>query len=104
MWAPRLPSVAPVSFFSRENSSPGAAAGSAFNAAMICSRSGWWMTSSSSAITLVPPHPEPAQDESAAIDGGHPQQETESADEEIADQRQHGDAKADSDKGMAEPE
>lgn len=47
--APRLPSVASVSLFRRANSSP-AVAGNAFSAAMIFSRSGWWMMSSSSAI------------------------------------------------------
>ena len=42
IWAPRLPSVAPVSFLRRTNSSPWPS-GSAFSAAMIFSRSGWWM-------------------------------------------------------------
>src|SRR5216684_6171948 len=102
MWAPRLPSVAPVSFFSRENSRP-AVAGSAFSAAMIFSRSGWWMMSSSSAIALAPAHPEPAEDEPAAIDESHPQGKR-LADVEVADQRQHGDTGANRDKGVADPE
>src|SRR5712664_387908 len=102
MWAPRLPSVAPVSFFSRENSSP-AVAGSAFSAAMIFSRSGWWMMSSSSAMALAPAHPQPAEDEPAAVDECHPQVKR-GADEEIADQRQHGDSATNRDKGVADPE
>src|SRR4051794_11579226 len=101
MWAPRLPSVAPVSFLSRENSSP-EPAGSAFSAAMIRSRSGWWMISSSSAMS-APPHPEAAEHQPAAVDKGHPQLEP-VADQEIADQRQRADAKTDHDKGVSEPE
>src|SRR6266481_3099730 len=62
------------------------------------------MMSSSSAIELAPAHPEAAEKEPAAIDGGHPQQKRSAGDKEIADQRQHGDAKADRDKGTAEPQ
>src|ERR1700722_9794885 len=51
------------------------------------------MMSSSSAIVSTPPHPEAADDEAAAIDEGHPQIEL--ADQEIADQRQRDNAKAD---------
>src|SRR5437879_6795613 len=101
MWAPRLRSVAPVSFFSRENSRP-AVAGSTFSAAMIFSRSGWWMMSSNSAIALAPAHPEPAKDEPTAIDYCHPRLEP-VADEEIPDQRQRGDADTDHDKGITDP-
>src|SRR5216684_5217484 len=102
MWAPRLPSVAPVSFFSRENSRP-AVAGSAFSAAMIFSRSGWWMMSSSSAIALAPAHPETAEDEPAAVDECHPQVER-VTDVEIADQGQRDDTKADHNEGIANPQ
>src|SRR5258708_3618968 len=102
MWAPRLPSVAPVSFFSRENSRP-AVAGSAFSAAMIFSRSGWWMMSSGSALPLAAAHPGPAEDEPAAIDESHPQRKC-LAEVEVADQRQHGDTDANRDKGVADPE
>src|SRR5579862_9298585 len=101
MCAPRLPSVAPVSFFRRENSSP-VPDGNAFSAAMILSRSGWWMMSSSSAISN-PAHPEAAQDQPAAVDGGHPQQKRAAGDEEIANQRQDGDTEPDGNKGAAEP-
>src|SRR6202790_4233513 len=102
MWAPRLPSVAPVSFFSRENSSP-TAAGSAFSAAMIRSRSGWWMMSSSSAIALAPAHPEAADDQPAAIDHRHPQIDP-TPEKEIAYQRQRRDAEPDRDKGETDPQ
>src|ERR1700676_4975279 len=102
IWAPRLPSVAPVSFFSRENSSP-TAAGSAFSAAMIRSRSGWWMMSSSLAIALAPAHPEAPDDHPAAIDHRHPQIEP-TADKEIAYQRQRRDAEPDRDKGETDPQ
>src|SRR5260370_32318566 len=102
MWAPRLPSVAPVSFFSRENPRP-AVAGSAFSAAMIFSRSGWWMMSSSSAIALAPAHPEAAEDHPPAIDESHPQGKR-LADVEVANQRQHGDTDANRDKCVADPE
>src|SRR3954447_19663122 len=61
------------------------------------------MMSSSSAIALAPAHPEAAQDQSAAVDKGHPQIEP-VAGEEIADQRQHGDAEADRDKGISGPQ
>src|SRR5665213_789301 len=70
---------------------------------MLFSRNGWWMMSSSSAIRSAPAHPEAAQNEPAAIDEGHPQRER-FADEEIANQRQYGDAKADRDKRVAEPQ
>jgi hypothetical protein len=59
--------------------------------------------SSSSAIRSDPAHPQPAQNEPAAIDEGHPQRDR-FADEEIADQRQRGNAKADRDKRVAEPQ
>src|SRR6476646_2179473 len=61
------------------------------------------MTSSSSAMASGPPHPEAAEDQSAAIDEGHPEIEA-AAGVEIADrcQRRHG--KADHDEGIAEPE
>src|ERR1700724_3896530 len=62
------------------------------------------MMSSSSAMELAPAHPEAAQDQPAAIDGRHPQQKRSAGDEEIADQRQHGDAEADRNKGTTEPQ
>src|ERR1700722_5165039 len=62
------------------------------------------MMSSSSAIGLDPAHPEAAEDQPAAIDGGHPQKKGGAFDEEITDQRQHDDAKTDDDEGAAEPE
>src|SRR5436190_18985191 len=102
MWAPRLPSVAAVSFFSFANSRP-APDGSAFSAAMIRRRSGWWMMSSSSAIALVPAHPQAAEHQPAAIDERHPRVEP-VAEPEIADQRQRADGKAEGDKGVPEPE
>src|ERR1700761_5644560 len=61
------------------------------------------MTSSSSAIALVPAHPETAQNEAAAIDQRHPRLEP-GAQPEIADQSQDGDAGADHDKSPAEPQ
>src|SRR5450432_2874301 len=61
------------------------------------------MMSSSSAIALIPAHPEPAEDQPAAIDEGNPQRER-PADEEIADQRKRRDAEADRDEGIAEPQ
>src|SRR4051794_31916176 len=102
MWAPRLPSVAPVSFLSFENSSP-FAVGSALSAAMIRKRSGWWMMSSNPAIGSVPAHPEAAQDETTAVDHRHPQFES-TGNEEITDQRQCGDAEANGHEGRAEPD
>src|SRR5258705_13060665 len=102
MWAPRLPSVAPVSFFSFENSSP-VPAGSAFSAAMIRNLRGWWMMSSSSAMALAPAHPQAAEHQPAAIDERHPEVEP-VADPEIAHQRERADGKADRDKGMSNPE
>src|ERR1700739_1945081 len=62
------------------------------------------MTSSSSAIASIPAHPETAHDQSAAIGDRHPQHEGIADNEEIADQRQHGNAKADGDEGAAEPQ
>src|SRR5271169_1324737 len=62
------------------------------------------MMSSSSAIALVPAHPETTENEPAAVDHRHPHQETETGNEEIADQRQRGDAKADRDKSITEPQ
>src|SRR5260370_42158001 len=102
MWALRLPSVAPVSFLSFENSSP-VLTGMAFSAAMIRRRSGWWMTSSSSAIASVPPHPEPAEHEPAAVDHRHPQQEG-WPDVVVADQRQGGRADPGHDECVTEPQ
>src|SRR6267154_2166602 len=102
IWAPRLPSVAPVSFFSFENSNP-MPAGSAFSAAMIRSRNGWWMMSSSSAIALAPAHPQAAEHQPATIDKGHPQVEP-VADPKIAHQRERAGGKTDGDKGMPDPE
>src|ERR1700680_3335646 len=61
------------------------------------------MMSSSSAIGSVPTHPETAQDQSAAVDEGHPERECR-ADEEVADQRQRSDGKPDRDKSIAEPQ
>src|SRR6202048_3669220 len=102
MWAPRLPSVAPVSFFSRENSNP-AVAGSAFSAAMIFSRSGWRMMSSSSAIGQFRRIQSPPRMSPPTLTKAHPQRER-LADVEIADQRQHGDTGTNRDKGVADPE
>src|SRR5579871_103933 len=62
------------------------------------------MMSSSSATALVPPHPETAEHQPAAVDDRHPQQEGAAEHIEIADQGQHGDGKPDSDKGAAEPQ
>src|SRR5262249_8350603 len=62
------------------------------------------MTSSSSAISLAPPHPEPAEDQPAAIRRSHPQQEGNAGDEEVADQRQGDDAKADGEESTPEPQ
>src|SRR3954453_17474554 len=61
------------------------------------------MISSSSAIALAPAHPETTEHQPAAVDHCHPQIEP-VAGEEIADQRQRGDADADRDKGVTEPE
>src|SRR5258707_15875353 len=57
----------------------------------------------SSAIALVLARPEPAEDQPAAIDEGHPERER-LAEVEIADQRQHRDADADRDEGIAAPQ
>src|ERR1700733_14915526 len=62
------------------------------------------MMSSSSAIGSDPAHPEAREDQSAAIDGGHPQKKCGAFDEEITDQRQHDDTKTNDDEGAAEPE
>src|SRR2546430_6111261 len=70
---------------------------------MIRNRNGWWMMSSISAIALAPAHPQAAEHQPAAIDKGHPQVEP-VADEEIADQCERADAKADRDERVAEPE
>src|SRR3954447_24646326 len=59
--------------------------------------------SSSSAMALTPAHPETAQHQPAAVDKRHPQIEPVAC-EEIADQRQRGDAEADRDKGVARPQ
>src|SRR4051795_11761701 len=61
------------------------------------------MISSSSAIALAPAHPETAEHQPAAVDHCHPQIEP-VAGEEIADQRERGDAEADRDKGVAHPQ
>src|SRR5438445_2651836 len=61
------------------------------------------MMSSSSAIALAPAHPEPAEDEPAAIDERHPQVER-AAEEEITDQRQHGDTEANGHECVAYPQ
>src|SRR5207253_5707728 len=61
------------------------------------------MMSSSPAIASAPAHPQPAQNEPAAVDEGHPQLEP-VAREEVADQGQRGDGEADHDKSVAEPQ
>src|ERR1044072_6593255 len=61
------------------------------------------MSASSPAIASAPAHPQPAQNEPAAVDDGHPQLEP-VAREEVADQGQRGDTEADRDKGIAEPQ
>src|SRR5271168_77210 len=61
------------------------------------------MMSSSSATGSAPSHPEAAEDESAAIDHGHPRLEP-VADEEIADQGQRDDTETDRDKGRSDPQ
>src|SRR6266850_5967286 len=60
------------------------------------------MMSSSSAMS-APAHPEPAEDQPAAIDECHPQVEG-VADEEITDQRQRRDAKTDRDERLPDPQ
>src|ERR1700728_3587777 len=50
-----------------------------------------------------PAHPEAGENQSASIDGRHPQQKRGTLDEEIADQRQHDDGKTDGNESTAEP-
>src|SRR5882724_70434 len=61
------------------------------------------MISSSSAIALAPAHPQTAEDQPAAIDESHPQIES-VTDEEISDQRQRRDPKADRNEGRSDPQ
>src|SRR6187549_3834946 len=60
------------------------------------------MMSSSSAMS-APPHPEAAEQQAAAIDERHPQVER-AANEEIADQRQRNDGKADRHERLSDPQ
>src|SRR5215475_7168119 len=61
------------------------------------------MMSSSSAIALAPAHPEAAENQSETVDEGHPQRKF-VADEEVTDQRQRGDDRADRDERHSEPQ
>src|SRR4029453_13567597 len=61
------------------------------------------MISSISAMALAPAHPPASEHQPAAIDKGHPQVEP-VADQEVSDQCQCADAKADHDKGLSKPE
>src|SRR5713226_1771896 len=58
---------------------------------------------SSSSAMSAPAHPEPAEDQPAAVDHRHPRLEP-VTDEEIADQRQHGDDEPDDDIGVSKPQ
>src|ERR1700731_251876 len=52
---------------------------------------------------LAPTHPQPAEDQPAAVDHRHPQRER-LADVVITDQRQHGDTGTNRDEGVTDPE
>src|SRR5262245_60921669 len=92
MCAPRFPSVAPESALRRTNSSI-SRSGSAFSAEMILSRTGWWMSASGCSATSDAPHPETAEDQSAAADTRHPVEELLRHDE-VAERRQRDQRKA----------
>src|SRR5262249_54854210 len=82
--------------FSRVNSTA-SPAGSAFNAAMILSRTGWWMMSSAlpSAVLPIsrPRQPPSGEQQRAAADERHPQHEMLAQQEEAAEgERGDGDS------------
>jgi len=51
---------------------------------------------------LAPAHPEPAENQSEPVDEGHPQRKF-VADEEVTDQRQRGDDRADRNESHSDP-